>query len=210
MFFAVYFVIWFEETAIGKLLYDAEQVQVTWYRERIRKENQESMKYLQNPFLLWFLLTSVSIIYQYLVFDTMGDTSDDLILPMIFGLVIVLLPTILLIIHVLSSYWHVSKISKKEITTKTSETEIDHVSANNLNDNDNNNNNNNNNVGQESISEVSSFPSLSIARDSGDIPNQYSLFKKSTLRRVSILSRVRTSVSFVERSTSVEMINSKS
>eukprot|EP01033_Poteriospumella_lacustris_P004010 gene4010-2858_t len=43
------------------------------YRLFLLRENAEVLRYLTNPVLVWMLLTVVSSIYGYLLFDTMGD-----------------------------------------------------------------------------------------------------------------------------------------
>lgn len=102
IFLGIMVVVSFEELVLGKLLYEAQLQKNTWYRDRIRAENHEALRYLTNPLLLWFLLSAVALIYAFLVFDVMGDARGvamrDAAIP---AAMVVIFPTIILLSTIL-------------------------------------------------------------------------------------------------------------
>jgi Leucine-rich repeat (LRR) protein len=133
----------FEESTFGHVIYDQhhvhyqrkkhssadsdKRIRQQWsashsYRLYMLRQNADTLRYLTNPVMLWFLLTIVSSIYGYLLFDTMGDSlvadrnsstdshttvshSQNWRIVLTLTIVTVLWPTMLLIWSILRTYW---------------------------------------------------------------------------------------------------------
>jgi Leucine-rich repeat (LRR) protein len=66
-------VTYYEETVLGRLLYESEKLGYTWYKKQLEKDCYgiaDSLKYT-----LWSLVPVSSILYAYIIFDTWGDQT---------------------------------------------------------------------------------------------------------------------------------------
>jgi Leucine-rich repeat (LRR) protein len=66
-------VTYYEETVLGRLLYESEKLGYTWYKKQLEKDCYgiaDSLKYT-----LWSLVPVSSVLYAYIIFDTWGDQT---------------------------------------------------------------------------------------------------------------------------------------
>lgn len=116
---AILILVYFEETLLGRLLYEARrQRNAKEYhaiRMQIRDTNRAVRRYLTQPMLLWFLLSAVAIVYMYLVFDTIGDQRGLGVSTIAPALLVAIWPTLIFAVS-RTIYWYFRPVEQRQLS----------------------------------------------------------------------------------------------